>query len=83
VVAHPATLRVRKDHRVKLKIAVSDAGSPVAHATVTVAGQHTHTSADGTASVRVGPFARRTTIHVAAAHAGYAAGAVTVRVGLR
>jgi hypothetical protein len=82
VIAHPSAVRVRKGHGFKLKIAVSDAGTAVAHATVTVAGHHARTGAHGTASVTVGPFKRRATIHVTAGKTGYAPGAATVRVRL-
>jgi hypothetical protein len=80
VVTHPSTVRVPKGHGFKLKITVSDAGSAVAHATLTAAGHHVHTGAHGTASITLGPFKRPTSLHVTAVKTGYAPGTATVRV---
>ncbi|MGZ4293185.1 MAG: hypothetical protein ACXVRM_02995 [Solirubrobacteraceae bacterium] len=83
VTTRPAQTRVRSGHVFTLKVAVSDAGDAVAHALVTVAGHHVQTGAHGTVSVTLGPFTRRTTLHVTAARSGYAPGTATVRVRLR
>ncbi|MGZ4165158.1 MAG: hypothetical protein ACXVFO_00350 [Solirubrobacteraceae bacterium] len=83
VTTRPAQTRVRSGHVFTLKVAVSDAGDPVTHALVTVAGHHVQTGTHGTVSVTLGPFTRRTTLHVTAARSGYAPGTATVRVRLR
>ncbi|MGZ4350637.1 MAG: hypothetical protein ACXVRX_08960 [Solirubrobacteraceae bacterium] len=83
VTTRPAQTRVQSGHGFALKVAVSDAGDPVTHALVTVAGHHVQTGTHGTVSVTLGPFTRRTTLHVTAARSGYAPGTATVRVRLR
>ena len=83
VTARPATPHVRSGHAFTLKITVSDAGAAVSHAAVTVAGHHLHTGSHGTASVTLGPFKRRTTLHVGVGKSGFMPGAVTVRVSVR
>lgn len=80
VLAKPSKVRVGKGRRFKLKIAVSDAGIRVAHATVSVGGHRLHTGAGGTVAVKLGPFNRPSTIHVTARHTGYTPAATTVRV---
>jgi hypothetical protein len=83
VTAHPATTRIRSGHTFKLTVAVSDAGSAVKGAAVTVAGHHLHTGAKGTATVTLGPITHKATLRVIAAKTGYAAGTATARVRLR
>lgn len=83
VTAHPTTTRVRSGHTFKLTVIVSDAGSTVKAATVSVAGHHLHTGVTGTTKVTLGPFTHRSTLHVTATKSGYAPGTVSVRVTLR
>jgi hypothetical protein len=80
VTAHPARPQSNSGHTFKLTVAVSDAGSAVKGASVTVAGHHLHTGAKGTATVVVGPFTHRATLRVTAAKKGFAAGSTAVRV---
>ena len=80
VAATPAHPHVHPRHHATFKITVSDAGSAVSHAAVTVAGHHVHTGSHGTVTVTLGPFSHTSTLHVAAQKAGYAPGATTVRV---
>jgi hypothetical protein len=80
VTARPSRPAVRPGGSVTLSVTVSDAGSGVSGATVTVAGHRGHTGARGTLSVKLGPFARATTLHVAAAKRGYASATAAVRV---
>lgn len=83
VTVHPARLRVRRGQHATLKVTVSDAGSAVPQATVTVAGHHGHTTANGTATIPVGPFSGGTTLHLAVTKTGYAPASAGIRVRVR
>jgi len=80
VTARPRGAAVHSGGNVILRVTVSDAGAGVSGATVTVAGHRGHTSARGTLTIKLGPFTRATTLHVAAAKRGYASGIAVVRV---
>ena len=81
--AHPSRLAVRLGGRVTLRVTVSDAGSPVSGARVTVAGHRGHTGARGTLTITLGPFARATTLHIGASKGGFASTTAAVRVRVR
>lgn len=80
VAARPSRPAVHPGASVSLRVTVSDAGSAVPGATVTVAGRRGHTGARGTFTITLGPFARAATLHIAAAKRGYASATAAVRV---
>jgi hypothetical protein len=80
ITARPRGPKVHLGASVTVTVTVSDAGSAVPGATVTVGGHRGHTSARGTLTIKLGPFTRATTLHVAAAKQGYASATAAVRV---
>jgi hypothetical protein len=80
VTVRPRGAAVHSGGNVILRVTVSDAGEGVSGATVTVAGHRGHTSARGTLTIKLGPFTRARTLHVAAAKRGYTSATAVVRV---
>jgi hypothetical protein len=80
VSARASTVRLHNGRAgLEIEATVFDAGSPVAHATVSVAGVQAHTGADGTASFTLASFKPGATVHVAAEHTGYVPATTNVR----
>ena len=83
VVAHATTVRLRHGrHQLGIKATVTDAGSPLANASVDVAGTRAQTHADGTALLRLRTFKPGATIHIRAEHTGYVPATTNVRAAL-
>lgn len=74
----PASIKIKK--RVKLTFRVTDAGSPVAGASVKVAGKTAHTNSSGYAKVTVGKYSSARKLTASASKSGYVGAKQTVRV---
>jgi hypothetical protein len=72
-------VRFDHHHRTTINFLVTDAGTPLAGATVSVAGERATTNAGGKASLTLGPYARRKRLAATAAHAGYYSASLTLR----
>ena len=72
----PTSIRVKRKATVKFR--ATDAGAPVAGATVTIGGRSAKTNASGYASVAVGPYKTKRTLTARVSKPGYVAAKTTV-----
>jgi hypothetical protein len=78
--AAPSRLRPGTAHPQKVTFSVSDAGAAVSGVRVQVGKAHAMTNGKGKATLAFGPFRHRTSLTVAATHAGYTSAALTIPV---
>jgi hypothetical protein len=73
--------KIKRSLKTEVKFTVTDAGDPVAGATVKVAGKSGKTGSGGTVGVKLGPFGKKTKFLIAKATLdGYALGKTGVKV---